>query len=292
MFSTDFTQLPAWIWLVGVIVVIAGAVWAAWMRSVKGLTTGMVVVVVGVVLILLGGAISPAAANAGGTPTPSPSACATCSGIVSVQTKGLVAGAAQTNASSYNSATHTITEYIGYDTSTNAFVAVHSNGTGAFAVAGTYLVIPLSIARSDVNNQTAGFNVAVTGVPTFTPSGSSTTYSILGYSAASGSSGGTWAFTFGAGSLKGSSPSQAAPSVTTGLGPDLVGVPVFGSATAYIYMPLAGQNSTVAPTSAQINGAGGITPFSTYTFDVSVSGGAGATPSTIAVNLVYLYENA
>jgi hypothetical protein len=273
--NVDFTTWQTWLLVVGIVAAIGGFIYAVWMRaSVKGLQTGVVVLAVGVVTILVASFAAPTTGSVSTQPPPQP----TASAIVSVNTAML-----QTNAS-WAPATHTLTYKVADQSGKYYLCATNNSAAGTGCSKGstpTFLGVPLSFARGDSGNFSAGFYTTINGIPTATPSGGTTAYSVIGYTAATSTSGGVWQISYSSGSLKGANPSQNAPSVASGLGPNLVGVGAFGTASEYLGFTLAGTNST----SSGFTGTG-YAQYTTESFTIAFSGGAGATPAAITVDII------
>jgi hypothetical protein len=197
----------------------------------------------------------------------------------------IVTGDLQTN-SSYAPASHTLTFKLAYDTSTSAYYDVLANTSNdVISHAPQFINVPIQLSRSDALNSSAGFNIVVNSLPTGTASGTTTAYSPIGYTASTSTSGGVWQFTFSAGSLKDSHPSQNAPTVASGLGPDLIGVSSFSSSTVTLGFTLAGGNSTSAAFAST-----GYAQYTTEQFSIAISGsGTGTvTPAAILVDLILI----
>lgn len=227
----DFSQWETWAMVGGIILLIAGIGWGILNHSLKGLTTAFVVVVVGVAFVLVAAAFPAPAASVVTPPTP----VAGASVIVTVPTGsyGNEIGSANSPGFSVNTATHTITGTMFWNSTASAF---HTKTTAGSL--GTF-TIPIVLSRSDGMNSSAGFNIVVSSIPTQANTTNGILYSPIAYTPATGSSAGVWSILYTNGSLNGAHPSVAAPSTTT-MNADLLGVSAFGSGGIAVTFTLGG----------------------------------------------------
>lgn len=275
MFDVTNTANPfVWILWLGLVVLVGALIYLG-MRPIDWRTRRWGIAIAGVILAvgLLGGLVVPFAAQTTGGSTPAPSGA---TAISTVQTATFVTG------ETFLANTNTIQVDIVYNSTGHVFCVEATNATCA-ATAHTYVNIPFKLSRSDTINATYGFNAVVNSIFTLTPSGATTAYSPIAYTAASSTSGGVWQMKWSAGSLAGAFPSQQnAPTVATGVAPDLVGVGAFGGTSLTLGITLGGANST---SGNFINGA---TIYNTYSCQIVFSGGGGVTPASDTVSFLLL----
>jgi len=209
--------------------------------------------------------------TAGCPVTPAPTGASAISSVVTGSLQGCV---------SFNSQSNTFTVPLVWNTTGKYFACGTSVGfTGSMP---KYVVLWFSLARADTLNSTYGFTGVTNGIYTLTNSTTSIAYSPIGYTAATSSANGQWLIKWNAGSTSGAYPSQNAPSVTSGVGSTLVGVPAFGSKTMAYSFCLAGSNSTSG------NFYYSATTFASYSFNIAFGGGSGVTPTqyTVATTVI------
>lgn len=282
---TNFATFGGLAFLFGIVIAIIGGILLAVFvatRNVKIIKGGVATVLVGLALVGIGvfaASLGPA------TPPPAATVPGTTVNTV-VNSANFQTGQVWTPASTavtvslvYNSTAGTI--------NVAPKVGFTGSGSNSGEACGTstachgYIVIPLKLARTDSVNQTAGFTLKLNGIPTLTSTGSNPTlYSTIGYTASTTTSGGVWKVSWSAGSLAGINPSENAPTVTSGVAGNVVGVQAFNSYTTVFSATLGGTNSTsgVWGTLAQ--------NFTTYTSTLSITGGGGSTPSAITINWI------
>jgi hypothetical protein len=240
-----------WALIIGVgVFAITALICLAW----KGNKMGLKILGVGFVVLLVGGGTYGILTLSGVTNqtqsiAPPPSGGA----VVTTVSGGSVGSAGVT----WNSQTDVLTVDLVYNYSTGAnyFCVEAANATCGPTAGHTsswpnYLLVPMTLSRTDAVNQTFGYTTTVTQIPTYnTVSGTTTTYSVIGYKPASGSSTGQWQTFFSAGSFANQNPSVAAPATTSNILSSLVGIAPFKSVTQVLHVSLTGGNSTSAPLS-------------------------------------------
>lgn len=275
---TDFTQIWAWLLVGGVLVLVFGLI-GAYLAT--GVGPRKVIAVGGIaatlILVAIAGAwfSSPVSASTGGA--------INTSGLytfsVSLPSSGYPAG------QTLNLAPLSITADVVGNTSTAAGALCLQNGAGAShacaATAHNYIVVPVKISRTDNFNYTAGATVCISGLPLLTNASTGIQYGPVGYVTQTSSSPGIWKVQWSSGSIGGANPTQPAPQTTSNVACNLVGVPAFGSATPVLSLSLGGSNSTSA------NWAYLATQYSSYPVTVTISGGAGSTPASFPINIVF-----
>ncbi|MDE1821567.1 MAG: hypothetical protein KGI98_12070 [Euryarchaeota archaeon] len=276
---TDFTQLYSWLFLIGIaVVVITLAVWGL-VRGVRptrvlgAFAVGVVIIVAAVFGAQLFGT---ALCTTNCAPAPAP---ATATTAVSIVSANFVTG------ETLQLSPLTVNVDLVFNTSSAAF-CVTNVLQKCPAAAHNYVVIPVQLSRTDNINATYGFTTALNNIPTLTNSSTGLVFAPIGYTAATSTSPGIWKVQWNAGSISGTNPTQNAPSVTSGVGSDLVGVPAFGSKVVALSLSLAGGNSTTGTFGYMANG------YATYPMQIAIGGGGGATPSFVTVNFVFLGTHA
>lgn len=187
--------------------------------------------------------------------------------------------------------TNTETCDVVYNYTASQFYTCASNTTaGATRTAcalHNYIVVTVHSARTDVLNATYGFPYAVSSVSTVVTTGASpVVYSPeVGYVPATSTASGIWKAQWGTGSASGLNPTQAAPAVTTGWTPSIVGINSFGSASPQLHVSLPGSNSTSAPAAMYA----AMTLFTPYSMSFTVGN---SSPTTFTLTLILLGESA
>jgi hypothetical protein len=216
-------------------------------------------------------------------------------GAVQVTVSG---GSLGTAGVTWNQASSTLTVDVVWNYTSNYFGIEAANtstcGTysGAACHPNNYLLLPITMSRTDAINTTFGYTDTVSAVPLFATIGSTPTqYSVNGYKPASGSTPGTWQMFWSAGSYANQNPSVSAPGTSSNVLSSLVGIAPFHSTTNVLHISLAGSNSTSNPATGQ-------TLFQTTTIQqfvaqvetLTISGGA--TPSSITVDWICIGQHA
>lgn len=277
---TDFTQIWAWLLVGGFLILGIGLLGAYFAGT--GVGPRRVITVAGVAFVFmavafLGATLSVAPTTGSTAPANLPQAQFAVS---------LPFSASYPTGQTLNLAPLSVTIDTVMNASTAAGAMCLQNGAGAVgkacaATAHNYAVIPVKISRLDNFNQTAGATICINTIPTLTNASTGITFAPLGYAAATSSSPGIWKTSWSTGSIGGSNPTQPAPQTLTGVACDLVGVPAFGSVTVTLSFALPGSNSTSA------NFGYLATQYAQATFQLGVTGGLGATPASIPVNMVF-----
>jgi len=190
---------------------------------------------------------------------------------------------------SVNTQTNTLTVYLVYNRTSSCWgipSAVANQSTfrtgGPAGCTLNYVELQLKSARADLINATYGFTYNWASLPTFTTtSGTITTYSFVGYKAATSTAPAQWQGKWGSGSASGVYPNGAAPTTTTNLISTVIGIGAFNSAICNLQLPLGGGNSTSAPYASFL----ATTLYTPYTLTVTV---ANSNPSTFTVAFVVL----
>ena len=181
-----------------------------------------------------------------------------------------------------------------YNYTSNAFYLCSGNLSAGAArtacVSKNFIMVDIHSARADIQNNTAGFNFAVSSVPTTTivaGTGIGTVYSpITGYKAASGTTPGIWQTHWTLGSTAAQNPQNSAPASSSGFTQSTTAVAAFGSVDNVLHISLPGSNSTFAPTwGAGYPGNLGLTQFSSYSETITV-GGSNPSVFTLTVTLI------
>ena len=251
--------------LVGLLLIVIGAV-LVWVNRGKQIHATVAVIVVGLVLVFLGIFIGAL-----------PSAPATVAPpVAGAQVSTTVLSAGLPSGTTWNSQTNTLTVDL---------VANYTHGAATFCISKTnttfltkgscqsYFVLPIHSARVDSLNETAGFTYSIGSIPTF--ASNNTEYSFLGYTTGTSAQ---WSAQWSEGSIAKTTCSQSAPSVTTNVCSDIVGIASFGSTTNSLTADLAGGNSTGSPYVVPSL----YTPFS-MTVDIS-----GSTPAVLTVDFTLI----
>lgn len=284
---TNFATAGGLAFLIGIMVLIVAGILAAVaavMRQAKMIKVVGITVALGVTVLVSGVLIAAL--------TPAPTAIVASVPGTTVNT--VVNSANFVTGQIWTPSTNAVTVSLVYNSTgakifTAPTVGFTGSGTNAKEACGSstachgYVVIPMKLARTDSVNQTAGFTLTINGIPTLTSTGSNPTlYSPVGYTAASTTSGGVWKISWSAGSLNGINPSQNAPTVTSGVAANVVGVQAFNSYSTVLSIALGGNSSTSGTwgTLAQ--------NFTTYATTVAVTGGAGSTPAAITINWILI----
>lgn len=217
-----------------------------------------------------------------GAPTPIAGCVTSCGGTSGTPASFAVSFGTLPTGATYYPASETIQAQIQANTTASAFCLHNTNASACpFATASTanghgYLLIPITLSRTDFGNFTAGATLCLNNIPTLIPPGGSAAYSWVGYTAATTSSGGIWKVSWTTGSLAGANPTQNAPAVTSGVGCNTVGVPAFGSKATSLVIDLGGANST------GFNFETAMTLLTNYPLTLSISGAAGTTVTPTA----------
>lgn len=192
------------------------------------------------------------------------------------------------NGETWNSASSVLTVDILYNVTGSyfcvaaTFAATHGCAAGG-AGSATHpldIVFPLNLIRVDANNQTALFNMAITGIPTGTSLGASaSTYSVVGFKAATSTSPGQWQTYFSAGTTASQYPSVSAPGTSTNVITDGVAVTAFSHTVNVLHVHLAGTNSTSAPETF----AESLSNYTAYPMTLSISQ---STPAVVTLDLI------
>lgn len=284
----DPTTAGGLIFWIGMIIFLAAAVIGAalvGLRNVKFARSMIWPIIIGLVVVGVGLLV--------GFATPAPTASSAPS-IPGATVNTVVNSANFVGGETWTPSTNTVVVSLVYNsTAGGVFVAPKVGFTGSGSNTGEacgsstachqYVVIPAKLARTDSINQTAGFTLQVNGIPTLTSTGSNpTVYAPIGYTAATSTSGGVWKIAWSAGSLSGISPSQNAPSVTSGVGANVVGVPAFGSYSTALSLTLGGGNTTAGVWGSLAQN------YTTYTSTINVTGGSGSTPAFLTVQWILI----
>lgn len=278
---TDFTQIWAWL-LVGGIAIIAIVVVAGYMATGVGpkkIAGGVGVGLVVVLIAFVGAQVSVVSTGS------IVNQCLPSQGCTAAVSVSLPNSANYPTGQTLNLNPLSVTVDTVMNATTAAGAMCLQNGVGAThacaASAHNYIVLPVKLSRTDNYNATAGFTICINGISTLTNSSTGIVYSSLGYVAATTSSPGIWKVQWNTGSIGGANPTNPAPATLSGVACDLVGVPAFSSATVVLSISLPGSNSTSA------NFGYLATQYSNYGFTLAVSGGSGATPASVPVNIVF-----
>lgn len=161
------------------------------------------------------------------------------------------------------------------------------HASGAQKYAPSYILLGIHVARTDALNSTYGFTVTISSIPTITTT--STTYPtlspIVGYVPATSSAASYWLTKPNAGSLNGQYPPQSAPSVTTGVGANVIGISAFGSTSVTYNETLPGNGGAPAPFNLYTAMPAYATYSQTWTFQ-------NASPVTYTLEIVVIGEHA
>jgi hypothetical protein len=251
-----------WAFLAGIVVILAGFIWAAITRELKAVLSSLVVIGVGVVVAFIAVSVPVAAPSSVVHQGPQYTAI-------------FSSGTGTSSNLTLNSATHTLTLVDAYYAAGSTYAIPKSGSSTVNAASPTTFSIGVHLARSDPNNQTAGFDITVADLPTLTNATTGTIYSPIAYTAATSASPGVWSIVYTNGSLSGDHPSVNAPSVTT-LNPDLLGVPAFSGAQVTLTFTLGGAGFHYLTTA-----------YASYSFSIEISDGT-ATPAAYTVTITTL----
>lgn len=283
----DPTSLATWagyvFWL-GVVILAGGLAYLFWKHSVPAMKRGGIVAGLGLVIVIvgvLGATLTPTATT--GSTAPPPSGGAVSSYVSS--TPSLPTGCTLNSALS----TPTVTCTTVYNYTSNYFAIQASNATTFHSP--TALFLAIHSARTDGINRTFGFNYQVLSIPTANSLGANPqTYSLLGFTPATSTANGQWLVSWGgvggnAGSAAGQLSTVNAPSVSTNLGVNTVGIGSFSSSTPYLHVVLAGSNGTSAPATFY----SALQTFTPYSVTIGVSS---STPASFLLNFIVIGEHA
>lgn len=277
---------------IAVIAFVGGVFWVWLGHGLKSREHGGIVGVVGfivVVLILLVAFTIPApSANIG----PAPNNTNVASYVSTTAYK--VAAALPSACTNYVSSA-TVTCTVGYNKTQGGFQLALSNttdlgytpgGAGTSYASLNYLNVVLHSARTDTINQTYLYTYTYQTLPTWTSisTSSTTTCSIIGFTTATATAPGTWKAMWYAGQNAGLSPTQNAPTVSTGVGADPTAIIGFGAVTQVAELSFAGGNST----STSFGCWAGLSLYESLTVTISISQ---STPPLFTLDLLPIGYN-